>query len=262
MRVAGSDVEMLRKDGNWQECKAHPLCEVGAFLRTSGVSSDDVTNLSRESLERELLKLRLEGFSLAADGVGVRAQRMNCVLWPRSCMKQEGITRVKVPHRVMFDLRTLSSGHEVEQVEMEDERSESQEAHRPRRIPSPMLPSSEEVDAELDIAEEKSGAFPMTMMDYGNMYGVVLGAESEASQSTGAVGENVLPILVMKNKRSETLSASFVLAKGVDGIPDHVRSSTHTKNGSRQDRAPQRWGHSIVLLKKNCGAACSGSGSL
>ena len=76
---------------------------------------------------------------------------MNCVLWPRSCMKQKGITRVKVPHRVMFDLRALSSGHEVQQVEMKDARSESQEAHRLRRIPSPMLPSSEEVDAELDI---------------------------------------------------------------------------------------------------------------
>ena len=76
---------------------------------------------------------------------------MNCVLWPRSCMKQKGITRVKVPHRVMFDLRALSNGHEVQQVEMKDARSESQEAHKLRRIPSPMLPSSEEYDAELDI---------------------------------------------------------------------------------------------------------------
>ena len=76
---------------------------------------------------------------------------MNCVLWPRSCMKQKGITRVKVPHRVMFDLQALSSGHEVEKVEMEDKRSESHEIQRPRRIPSPVLPSSEEVDAELDI---------------------------------------------------------------------------------------------------------------
>ena len=58
--MAGSDVQVLTKDGNWHKCKAHPLCEVEAFLRTSGVSSDDVTNISRESLERELLKLSSE----------------------------------------------------------------------------------------------------------------------------------------------------------------------------------------------------------
>ena len=58
--TSASDDEVLRKDGNWQKCKAHQLCEVGALLRTSGVSSDDVTNISRERLEREVLKLRLE----------------------------------------------------------------------------------------------------------------------------------------------------------------------------------------------------------
>ena len=73
---------------------------------------------------------------------------------------------------------------------MKDARSQSQKAHRPRRIPSPMLPSSEEVDEHTILrrsqyrswcphcvvgskvghrrvaSEEKSGAFPMTMMDY------------------------------------------------------------------------------------------------
>ena len=60
MRVSGSDVQVLTEDGNWHKCKAHPLCEVGAFVRTSGVSSEDVAKMSRESLERELLKRRLE----------------------------------------------------------------------------------------------------------------------------------------------------------------------------------------------------------
>ena len=59
------------------------------------------------------------GFSLAAD-VGVRPHRMDCVLWPRSCMK-EGITRVEVPRRVMFDVGACSNGQEVEQVEVEFE---------------------------------------------------------------------------------------------------------------------------------------------
>ena len=90
----------------------------------------------------------------------------------------------------MFDLRALSSGHEVEQVEMEDERSESHKTQRPKRIPSPVLPSSEEIDEHNILrrsqyrswyphcvvgskvgrrqvaSEEKSGGFPMTMMDY------------------------------------------------------------------------------------------------
>ena len=58
--MAGSDVQVLTKDGNWHKCKAHLLCEVGAFLRTSGVSSEDVAKISRESFETEKLKLRWE----------------------------------------------------------------------------------------------------------------------------------------------------------------------------------------------------------
>ena len=55
-------------------------------------------------------------------------------------------------------------------------------------------------------------------MDRGFWKGVGLGAKSEARQATGAAVENTLRILVMKDKRSETLSASFVLAKGADGF--------------------------------------------
>ena len=45
----------------------------------------------------------------------------------------------------------------------------------------------------------------MIMMDYGYMNGVGSGAEVEASQTTGAVDENNLPIFVMNDKRSKTL---------------------------------------------------------
>ena len=101
----------------------------------------------------------------------------------------------------------------------------------------------------------------MTMMDNGDMYGVVLGAESEASQSTGAVGENVLPILVMKDERLKTLSASFMLAIGVDGIPITFAAAPMRRMGHDKIVHRSGGGHSILLLKKNCGAACSGSGS-
>ena len=39
MKVAGSEVEVLTNDGNWRKSKAHPWCEVGAFLMTSGVDT-------------------------------------------------------------------------------------------------------------------------------------------------------------------------------------------------------------------------------
>ena len=173
------------------------------------MSSEDVAKMSRD------VKAEIGGTGVlpAADGVGARPPKMDCILWPRCCMKQEGITRVKVRRRVMFDSRALSSGHEVEEVEVEDERSESQEAPRPRRISSPVLPSSDEVDAEL----ENDTLLRKRSLD-GNMNGIGLRAEFEASPSTGAVGENILPVLVMKDKRSQTLSVSFMLAEGVDGF--------------------------------------------
>ena len=76
------------------------------------------------------------------------------------------------------------------------------------------------------------------------MYGVVLGAESEASQSTGAVGENVLPILVMKDKRlRKRCRPALCLRQVIDGIPITVRSSTHAKEWvtTRSCSAALRW---------------------
>ena len=54
---------------------------------------------------------------------------------------------------------------------------------------------------------------------------MLMGTESEASHSTEAA-ENILPILVMKDKRSKTLSASFMLANGVDGFVSCNKSVT------------------------------------
>ena len=109
-------VESYEKNGvhnffglNWHTCKAHPMCEVGAFLRTNGVSSEHVAKMSRESLEQQLLKLRLEAR-------GFHRHSMWC------CMKQEGIARVKVREEgcSMWE-HPQTNGREVEQVEMEDE---------------------------------------------------------------------------------------------------------------------------------------------
>ena len=59
VKVAGSDAEAFTNDGGWHKCKAHPWCEVGARLKTSGVGPEDVTRMSRESLEQELLTAKL-----------------------------------------------------------------------------------------------------------------------------------------------------------------------------------------------------------
>ena len=56
---------------------------------------------------------------------------------------------------------------------------------------------------------------PQILSDYGYMNGSGVG-ESALEEETGAVDEANLPILVLKDKRSGTLSASFVPAKGRD----------------------------------------------
>ena len=113
--------------------------------------------------------------------------------------------------------------------EMNDGQRESQESRRPGRVPTQVSPRSEDVDqhnilehsqcrswfphcvvgrgvGQRHVASEKvSVSLPMIMMDYGYMNGVGSGAESEASQTTGAVDENNLPIFVMNEKRSKTL---------------------------------------------------------
>ena len=57
----------------------------------------------------------------------------------------------------------------------------------------------------------------MIMMDCSYLNGFDLGAESESSQATGAGIEDNLPIVVMKDKPSKTLSTSFVLANCAGG---------------------------------------------
>ena len=95
----------------------------------------------------------------------------------------------------------------------------SHSARRTRRMPTPELPSNEEVGEHPILglsqyrswcphcvvgrgvgqrhvaSEEESGALPMITMDYGQMNGVGLGADSEASQATGTVDDDNFPIL-------------------------------------------------------------------
>ena len=77
-----------------------------------------------------------------------------------------------------------------------------------------------------------------------------MGAESEASQSTGAVDENILPILVVKDERSKTLSGSFVLTKGVDGFAIKLAAVLMQRKGHEKIVNRSDGEHSIVLLKK------------
>ena len=69
-----SDVEVLGKKWKVAEIQGSVGCaKLGAFLRTSELSSDDVKNISRERLERVLFKAEIggTGFSLRQPmGVG------------------------------------------------------------------------------------------------------------------------------------------------------------------------------------------------
>ena len=100
---------------------------------------------------------------------------------------------------------------------------ESEEAHKPRRIPTPLLPSQGEVDEHSILGHsqhrswcplcvvgrgvgqrhatvrEEPDALPAILADYGFMIGAGMGRESELSEETGAADENNLPILVLKD---------------------------------------------------------------
>ena len=115
----------------------------------------------------------------------------------------------------------------------------SKEARVPRRLPTPLLPPKEEIDEHAVVGhvryrswcphcvasraagqrhlsvKEAATEKPQILSDYGYMNGSGVG-ESALEEETGAVDESNLPILVLKDKRSGTLSASFVPAKGRD----------------------------------------------
>ena len=141
---------------------------------------------------------------------------------------------------------------------------QSEEVHRPRRIPTPLLPSQDEIDehnvlghsqyrswcphcvagrgvGQRHVAvQEEPGALPSILSHYGYMNGKGIGTESEVSEATGAVEENNLPILIIKDKRSKTIGASFVPAKGADTFAVKFFASFL-----------QRMGHGKVLNKSD-----------
>ena len=75
------------------------------------------------------------------------------------------------------------------------------------------------------------------------------GAESEASQATGRVHEGNLLDQVMKDKRPKTFAGN------------HIGSGTHAKDGSREDREPQRRGARHCVAQEEGGASCPRAGS-
>ena len=74
-------------------------------------------------------------------------------------------------------------------------------------------------------------------------------AESEVSQATGRVHEENLLDQVMKDKRPKTFAGN------------QLGSGTHAKDGSREDREPQRRGARHCVAQEEEGASCPRAGS-
>ena len=125
-------------------------------------------------------------------------------------------------------------------VYSEAEGEVSEEAQGPRRLPTPLLPSQEEVDEHNVLGhvqyrtwcpycvacravgqrhtavKETASEKPQIFCDYGYMNGAGSDEANRQEEAGGEVDEANLPILVLKDKRSGTLSASLVPAKGRD----------------------------------------------
>ena len=114
----------------------------------------------------------------------------------------------------------------------------SEEVHRPRLLPTPVLPSAEEqeehrvqghvqyrtwcphcvaaraVGQRHTAVREEPTAKPTILSDYAYMNGEGVGEASKESEATGAVESDNLPMLVLKDKKTKTFAASFVPEKG------------------------------------------------
>jgi len=88
------------------------------------------------------------------------------------------------------------------------------------------------------------------MSDYGFMNGQGFGQESEASLATGAVDEGNLPILILKDKASKTISASFVPAKGVDPFALKFFATFLQRMGHQRITNKSDGEHGLVQLKR------------
>ena len=82
------------------------------------------------------------------------------------------------------------------------------------------------------------------------MNGSGMGAESELSEATGAADKSNLPILVIKDKQSKTIAASFVPAKGTDPFAVKFFSNFLQRMGHRKILNKSDHEHSILALKK------------
>ena len=154
-----------------------------------------------------------------------------------------------------------------------DHETESEEAYKPRRIPTPILPSQEEVDEHNIMGhvqyrswcphcvagrgvgqrhvpvEDEPGQLPKILSDYGYMNGQGKGEESRASEETGAADRDNLPILVVKDKKTKTIGASFVLEKGANGFAVKCFASFMQRMGHSRISNTRDGEHSIVALK-------------
>lgn len=97
---------------------------------------------------------------------------------------------------------------------------------------------------------EEETAVPKVMSDYGYMNGDGVGEQTPAAELSGAVDENNLPILVLKDRKSKTLAASFVPEKGGHPFAIKYFSNFLQRLGHREIVNHSDGERSLVLLKR------------
>ena len=147
---------------------------------------------------------------------------------------------------------------------------ESEEAVKPRMLPTPNMPTAAEREEHEIMGhvqyrswcahcvkargagqkhpaheEEQEGELPMICSDYGYMNG----EESDLTEATGAQDPENLPILVIRDRRTKTITASYVPEKGqhrfgLKFFSNFLKRMGHRKVINRSDGEP-----ALVALK-------------
>ena len=148
----------------------------------------------------------------------------------------------------------------------------SEEAHRVRRIPTPVLPTKQDVEehellgcvqyrtwcphcvasravGQRHVAvQEPESAKPKALSEYGYMNGTGFDRK-DLEEATGAVDEHNLPIFVLKDKKTKTISASLVPEKGRNNYAIKFFSTFIKRMGHREIVNRSDGEHALVALK-------------
>ena len=171
-------------------------------------------------------------------------------------------------------------------VAREEAEDVSDEAYLCRRITTPIMPSSDEVDEHNTLGhviyrswcphcvadraygqrhtkveeEDPAGAKPTVLSDYGYMNGAGVGQESEISEATGAADDDNLPILVLKDKQSKAFAASYVPAKGCEPFATKFFAAFVQRMGHREFINKSDGEHSLKALKEKAAEVAGARG--